>query len=118
MTVASIGPASTVKPVAFAATLGIANAFILIPSQTLLQRGSPEGGLARVYATYFTISNTASFVPVLFAGAFADLFGVLQVLFVIAVVLLVIGFYNVRRAAPGVPEDGAEADPAPSAPRQ
>ena len=35
---------------------------------------------ARVYATFFTISNTVSFVPIFFAAALADLFGVVQVL--------------------------------------
>lgn len=89
----------------WAATLGISNAFILVPSQTLLQRGSPEEGLARVFATYFTISNIASFLPVLFAGALADIFGVLRVLVVIATMLVLTGIYNLRRAAPPLPDE-------------
>ncbi|MCC6936254.1 MAG: MFS transporter [Thermomicrobiales bacterium] len=88
----------TIFAVFCAAMLGISNAFILVPSQTLLQEGSPQEGLARVYATYFTISNIASFAPVLFAGAFADLFGVLKVIVFIAVILILIGLYNLRRA--------------------
>ena len=91
--------------VSFAACLGVSNAFILIPSQTLLQRAAPTDGLARVYATYFTISNTASFVPVLFAGAFADLFGVLNVMVAIALLLVVTGLVNLRRAAPELPDE-------------
>jgi MFS family permease len=90
--------------VSFAACLGVSNAFILIPSQTLLQRAAPQESLARVYATYFTISNTASFVPVLFAGAFADLFGVLRVMVAIATLLVLIGLLNLRRAAPELPD--------------
>jgi MFS family permease len=96
-----------------AACLGVSNAFILVPSQTLLQRGSPEHGLARVYATYFTISNIASFAPVLFAGAIADLIGVLKVLVVIAGLLILIGAWNLRRRAPALPDEsagGAAAD--------
>lgn len=94
----------------WATTLGISNAFILVPSQTLLQRGSPEEGLARVFATYFTISNIASFTPVLFAGAFADLFGVIKVLVFIAAILVITGLYNLRRVAPLLPEDEPDDD--------
>lgn len=97
--------------VVFAACLGISNAFILIPSQTLLQRGAPGHGLARVYSTFFTVSNTASFIPVLFAGAFADLFGVLEVLVAIAVLLVAIGLYSLRRPAPLIYEEDAESSP-------
>lgn len=98
--------------VSFAATLGISNAFILVPSQAIMQRAAPEEGVARVYATYFTISNIFSFAPVLFAGAIADIVGVLRVLVVIAVLLALTGLYNLRRAAPHLPDDDAPL-PAP-----
>jgi MFS family permease len=68
----------------FATILGICNAFILVPSQTMLQERSHEGVRARVYATFFTISNTVAFVPIFFAAASADLFGVTNVLLVMA----------------------------------
>jgi MFS family permease len=96
-----------------AAMLGISNAFVLVPSQTLLQAGSPQEGLARVYATYFTISNVASFAPVLFAGAFADLFGVLKVIIFIAVLLVIIGVYNLRHTIPGLPDHPATTPATP-----
>ncbi len=76
---------------AFAALLGMCNAFILVPSQTMLQERSHEGVRARVYATFFTISNTASFIPIFFAAAFADLFGVVQVLAVLAIIIVGLG---------------------------
>ena len=38
----------------FAALLGVCNAFILVPSQTMLQERSHEA-VPRVYATFFTI---------------------------------------------------------------
>ncbi|MEX2314579.1 MAG: MFS transporter, partial [Thermomicrobiales bacterium] len=91
----------------FAATLGISNAFILVPSQAIMQRAAPEEGIARVYATYFTISNIFSFAPVLFAGAIADIVGVLRVLVVIAILLALTGVYNLRKAAPRLPHDDA-----------
>lgn len=75
----------------FAALLGICNAFILVPSQTMLQERSHEAVRARVFATFFTISNTASFVPIFFAAAFADLFGVVQVLAVLAILITGLG---------------------------
>ena len=86
--------------VSFAALLGLSNALIIVPSQTLLQRGAPQHGLARVYSTYFTVSNIASFVPVLFASAIADIFGTLRVMVGIAALLILIGVWNLRRRAP------------------
>lgn len=74
----------------FAVCLGVCNAFILVPSQTMLQERSHESVRARVYATFFTISNTVAFIPIFFAAAFADLFGVVNVLLIVA--LLVGGF--------------------------
>jgi MFS family permease len=68
----------------FAAILGICNAFILVPSQTMLQERSNEAVRARVYATFFTISNSVAFIPIFFAAAAADLFGVENVLLVVA----------------------------------
>lgn len=87
---ASVVVVTTVS--AFMATLlGLCNAFILVPSQTMLQERSHEDIRARVYATFFTISNTAAFVPIFFAAAFADLFGVVQVLAILAVLILGLG---------------------------
>lgn len=85
-------PAVTVATIAglFAVLLGVCNAFILVPSQTMLQERSHESVRARVYATFFTISNTVAFIPIFFAAAFADLFGVVNVLLIVA--LLVGGF--------------------------
>jgi MFS family permease len=89
----------------FAATLGICNAFILVPSQAIMQRAAPEEGVARVYATYFTISNIFSFAPVLFAGAIADIIGVMEVMVAIAVLLALTGLYNLGRPAHPLPDD-------------
>src|SRR5690606_16826686 len=50
----------------FAAILGICNAYILVPSQTMLQERSHEAIRARVYATFFTISNGVAFIPIFF----------------------------------------------------
>lgn len=100
----------------FSLTLGISNAFVIIPAQTLLQLGSPENALARVYATFFTVSNIAMFIPVLFAGAFADLYGVIQVFLAVSVLLLATGIYNLRQPAPILQEEDERAVPPGSPP--
>jgi MFS family permease len=92
---------AVVIPIAvFIALLGICNAFILVPAQTMLQERSHEGVRARVYATFFTISNTVAFVPIFFAAAAADIFGVKNVLLVMATFVGGLGFaeiFNKRR---------------------
>ncbi len=86
--------ARTIAAGTFAAILGICNAFILVPAQTMLQERSPEHIRARIYATFFTVSNTACFVPILFAAALADVIGVVKVLVGVAVILSTIGIVN------------------------
>jgi Na+/melibiose symporter-like transporter len=81
--------------------LGMCNAFVLVPAQTLLQERSHETVRARVYATFFTISNSVSFIPIFFAAASADLFGVVEVLVVVAILVASLGMSSLihRRAA-------------------
>jgi MFS family permease len=80
-----------------AAVLGVCNAFILVPAQTLLQERSHEQIRARVYATFFTISNTVSFIPIFFAAASADLFGVVQVLVAVSLIVGTLGWVSIWR---------------------
>lgn len=81
----------TIVCAVFAFALGLCNAFILVPSQTMLQERSHEEVRARVYATFFTISNTVAFIPIFFAAASADIFGVVGVLTVVAILVSGIG---------------------------
>jgi len=81
----------------FATCLGVCNAYVLIPAQTMLQERSHENIRARVYATFFTISNTLAFVPIVFAAALADVFGVVQILICVAVLIGLIGGQSVLR---------------------
>jgi MFS family permease len=74
---------------------GVCNAYVLVPAQTLLQERSHETVRARVYASFFMISNTVSFIPIFFTAAFADLFGVVKVLTVVALLLFVLGASSV-----------------------
>ena len=82
----------------FAVFLGICNAYILVPSQTMLQERSHEAIRARVYATFFTISNSVAFIPIFFAAAAADLFGVVNVLLVMAAIVGGLGLFQIIHA--------------------
>jgi len=75
-----------------------------VPSQSLLQSTSAERIRARVYATFFTISNSVAFLPIIFAGALADLFGVVKVLVALGLILAAIGLIQLgkRSAIPSV----------------
>ena len=81
-----------------AAVLGICNALVLVPSQTILQERSHEHIRARVYATFFTITSVVSFIPIFFAAAAADLFGVVTVLAGVAILLIAVGGFSLFRA--------------------
>jgi uncharacterized membrane protein len=81
-----------------AAILGICNALVLIPSQTILQERSHEHIRARVYATFFTITSVVSFIPIFFAAAAADVLGVVTVLAGVAVLLMGVGALSLARA--------------------
>lgn len=84
-------PPAVVAAMVLAAGLGLANAFIIVPSQTLLQERSHEAIRARVLATFFTTSNAIALLPVLFAGLLGDLLGVVRVLLLIATLLFALG---------------------------
>lgn len=75
----------------FAVGLGIGNAFIIVPSQTLLQERSNEQIRARVLSAFFTTSNAVALIPILFAGVLGDIFGVVHVLTTVAILILAIG---------------------------
>ena len=81
-----------------AAVLGVCNALVLVPSQTILQERSHEHIRARVYATFFTITSVVSFIPIFFAAAAADLFGVVTVLAGVAILLIAVGGLSLFRA--------------------
>lgn len=81
-----------------AAILGICNALVLVPSQTILQERSHEHIRARVYATFFTITSVVSFIPIFFAAAAADVFGVVTVLAAVALLLMGVGALSLIRA--------------------
>jgi hypothetical protein len=64
----------------------------------MLQERSHEAIRARVYATFFTISNSVAFIPIFFAAAAADLFGVVNVLLVMAAIVGGLGLFQIIHA--------------------
>ncbi len=93
-TPSDVGSATVWLAAGLAGLLGIVNGMVLAPSQSLLQAGSPEHVRGRVYAAFFTVSNTVAFVPVFFSGALADLFGISEVLGGIGLLLFGVGCWQ------------------------
>ncbi len=88
--------------IVLAAALGLSDGLVRAPAQALLQQEAPEAARGRVFAVFFTVSNSVAFLPVFGAGALADLFGVTTVLFAIGLLLGGAGLWQMltrRRAA-------------------
>lgn len=77
--------------------LGLANAFLEIPVNTLIQENTPLSIRSRVYGVISSVVGLAAILPVIIAGAVADTFGVRFVMFISAFVLLVMALYNIHR---------------------
>ncbi|MBI3942562.1 MAG: MFS transporter [Chloroflexi bacterium] len=80
---------SLVVPIAMicAFGLGMSNAWVTISANTVLQEESAEEVRGRVFAMLFSVTNLVSALPVLFAGALADLIGLVPILFLIGVIM-------------------------------
>lgn len=83
--------AVTALAVVISTIFGFSAAFITIPAQTVLQENSPDNIRGRVLATFFTVSNAASFFPILLAGIIADWIGILETLALVGLFILAVG---------------------------
>lgn len=85
-----------VTPVHFAVVLsflaGFSNAFIFIPSQTIIQEEIPEEFRSKVYGLLFGMIGAFSLLPVIITGGLADIIGVGSVLFILGVIIIVTAF--------------------------
>lgn len=70
--------------------LGIANAFVFIPSNTILQEKTDDEIRGKIYGVLNTLVGIFSFIPILAVGSFSDLIGVSSVLIGIGCSLLII----------------------------
>jgi MFS family permease len=74
--------------------IGMSNAFIDVPANTLLQHNTDEYLRGRIYGVISALNGGVAFIPVIIAGGFADLFGVT---FVMGFIALVIFSYGILR---------------------
>ncbi len=75
--------------------LGIANAFVFIPSNTLLQEKTTDEIRGRVYGILNTFVGIFSFIPIILVGSFSDLIGVGRVLLGIGISFIILGFVRI-----------------------
>lgn len=75
--------------------LGVANALVFVPSNTILQEKTTDAFRGKVYGMLNALVGLASLIPVIIVGYFADLLGVGRVLTGIGVVILSFGILRV-----------------------
>lgn len=78
----------------FAGLVGFAYSLVTVGGRSLLNERVPVAMQGRVFAAQTVLSNLASIVPLLLAGALADWWGVSPVLIVVAVAVLVIALWG------------------------
>ena len=76
----------------FAFMLGLANAFIFVPSNTILQESTTEEMRGKIYGVLNTLIGVFSLIPLIIVGGLSDLVGVGRVLIGIGVGILLVGF--------------------------
>ncbi|MBI4078708.1 MAG: MFS transporter [Candidatus Levybacteria bacterium] len=81
--------------VALSFMLGIANAFVFVPSNTILQEETAEEIRGKVYGALNALVGIFSLIPILIVGVLADFFGVTAVLVVIGILILLFGVIRV-----------------------
>lgn len=76
--------------------LGSAMVSIIIPSQTVLQKNTPEQLRGKVFSVLAVVMQGLSLLPVFFAGVLADLFGTLPLLLILGAVTVLIGLFALK----------------------
>ena len=75
--------------------LGFANAFVFVPSNTLIQEKTSDEFRGRVYGMLNALVGIFSLLPIIIVGEFADIFGVSQVIIGIGITIIIIGIFRV-----------------------
>jgi len=81
-----------------AAVAGLAYSFLGVASRSVVNERIPVEMQGRVFAAQTVLSNLASIIPLLLAGALADWFGVRPVLITVAVVMSLFVLWTALRA--------------------
>lgn len=80
--------------VVLAFLLGVANSFMFVPSNTLVQENTTDEMRGKVYGALNSIASFFSIIPVIMVGSLADLFGVGNVLTGIGIIIGAIGVFR------------------------
>ncbi len=75
----------------FAFIIGFANAFVFVPSNTVLQEQTTDEYRGRVYGLLSALVGLASFIPIIMVGGIADIIGVSKVLTGIGGMVITLG---------------------------
>lgn len=75
--------------------LGIANAFVFVPSNTILQEKTSDEMRGKVYGVLNTLVGIFSFIPIIAVGSFSDMIGVGRVLIGIGCSLILIAILKI-----------------------
>lgn len=75
--------------------LGVANSFVFVPSNTLLQEKTKPEYRGKIYGALNALVGVSSLLPVIIIGELADLFGVSVVLVWIGIAIVVTGVINI-----------------------
>lgn len=75
--------------------LGLGLALVLVPTRTILQEHPPADMRGRVLATQSTLTNLANTLPLPIAGGLADLIGIANVMFLLALLITGMGVASV-----------------------
>ncbi|HEX7042450.1 MAG TPA: hypothetical protein VF189_04325, partial [Patescibacteria group bacterium] len=73
---------------------GIANAFIFVPSNTLIQEETSDEVRGKIYGALNSMIALFSLVPIIVVGSLADVFGIGFVLLFISISVMVIGIFR------------------------
>lgn len=88
-----ITPLHLVVVIAF--VLGLANAFVFVPSNTMLLEKTSDEFRGKIYGVLNALVGIFSLVPIILAGGLSDFFGVDKVIIAIGVLLLGLGFSRI-----------------------
>lgn len=75
--------------------LGVANALVFIPSNTILQEQTTDEMRGKIYGVLNTLVGIFSFIPIIAVGSFSDLIGVSRVLVGIGVSLFMVAVLKI-----------------------
>ena len=74
--------------------MGFAYSLTGVSARAVLHERAPIAMRGRIFAVVGVITSLTSIVPLIIAGAFADLFGIRAVVLIVSITCLAIGFYG------------------------